>query len=92
MLLVTALIYLLGLATVTLAPTHASRARKAELRAEPTAGIELVANTASLTCSSGRRAGVSNNRGFCMNNAAGNVCSSSHSASSSPWSSRVFAS
>jgi len=66
-------VYLLGLATLTLAPTHASRARKAELRADSTAGIELQPNLSSLTCSSERRPGVSGNRGFCMDNAAGNV-------------------
>ena len=72
-LLLTAVVYLAGLATLTLAPTHASRARRAQLRAEPAAGIELVPNLASLTCSSERRASVSSNRKFCMDNAAGNV-------------------
>lgn len=70
---VTFVVYLLGLATLTLAPTHASRARRAQLRAEPAAGIELQPNMASLTCSSEHRASVSGNHGFCMDNAAGNV-------------------
>ena len=73
LLLATFIVYLLGLATITLAPTHASRARQAQLRAEPTAGIELQPNLASLTCSAERRPSVSSNREFCMDNAAGNV-------------------
>jgi glycopeptide antibiotics resistance protein len=72
-LLLTALVYLLGLATVTLAPTHASRARMAQLRAEPTVGIELHPNLASLTCSSANLPSSSGARAFCMDNAAGNV-------------------
>ena len=71
-LLLIALVYLAGLATVTLAPTHASNARRAELRSEPTAGIEFHPNMAALTCSANRST-VSRNRGFCMDNAAGNV-------------------
>ena len=71
-LLLIALVYFIGLATVTLAPTHASNARRAELRSEPTAGIEFHPNMAALTCSA-NRATVSRNRGFCMDNAAGNV-------------------
>jgi glycopeptide antibiotics resistance protein len=72
-LLLTALVYLLGLATLTLAPAHASNARAAQLRAQPAAGIELQPNMASLTCSPGNRASVSNNRAFCRDNAAGNI-------------------
>jgi glycopeptide antibiotics resistance protein len=72
-LLLTAVVYLLGLAMLTLAPTHASRARTAQLRTDASAGIELVPNLSSLTCSSANRASVSNNRGFCKDNAAGNV-------------------
>jgi glycopeptide antibiotics resistance protein len=73
LLLLTFVVYLLGLATVTLAPAHASNARRAQLHSEPTAGIELQPNLASLTCSSESRASVSHNRAFCMDNAAGNV-------------------
>lgn len=67
-LLLTAVVYLLGLATVTLTPAHTSRKR-----AEAPVGIELHPNLASLTCSSANRRSVSNDRGFCMDNAAGNV-------------------
>lgn len=74
LLLLTFVIYLLGLGSLTLAPAHASRARQAQLRAEPeTAGIELQPNLASLTCSGANRPGVSHNRSFCMDNAVGNV-------------------
>jgi glycopeptide antibiotics resistance protein len=73
LLLFTFVVYLLGVATLTLAPRHASRARAAQLLAEPTASIELQPNLAALTCSSERRAGVSGNHAFCVDNAAGNV-------------------
>jgi glycopeptide antibiotics resistance protein len=72
LLLVLAVVYFIGIVTVTLAPTHASRARAAALRAEPAASIELQPNLASLTCSASR-ASVSHNRAFCMDNAVGNV-------------------
>jgi hypothetical protein len=54
LLLVLAVVYFIGIVTVTLAPTHASRARAAALRAEPAASIELQPNLASLTCSASR--------------------------------------
>ena len=67
------IIYLVGLATLTLAPGHSSRARQAQLQTEPDAGIELQPNLAALTCSAGNRPTVSRDAGFCRDNALGNV-------------------
>lgn len=67
-LLLTAVVYLLGLAAVTLTPNRNSR-----LRAEASAGVDLRPNLASLTCSSTSASSASNARAFCMQNAAGNV-------------------
>jgi glycopeptide antibiotics resistance protein len=67
-LLLTVVLYLLGLAAVTLAPNRNSR-----LRAEATAGIELRPDLASLTCSSATLPENANARAFCVQNAAGNV-------------------
>lgn len=67
------LVYLAGLAVLTLAPAHSSHARQAQLQAEPDAGIELQPNLAALTCSSGYRATVSHDAAFCRDNALGNV-------------------
>ena len=65
-LLLTAVVYLLCVATLTLTPNRSSR-----LRADATMGIELRPKLASLTCSSAPRA--ANARAFCAQNAAGNV-------------------
>jgi glycopeptide antibiotics resistance protein len=67
-LLLTVVLYLLGLAAVTLTPTRMSRSR-----AEATVGIELHPNLASLTCSSAILPRGSDARAFCVQNAAGNV-------------------
>jgi glycopeptide antibiotics resistance protein len=67
-LLLTVVVYLLGLATLTLTPNRSSR-----LRAEATVGIELHPSLASLTCSSAIRPNAPNARMFCVQNAAGNV-------------------
>jgi glycopeptide antibiotics resistance protein len=67
-LLLTVVVYLLGLAAVTLAPNRSSR-----LRAEATVGIELQPNLASLICSSANLPRGSNARAFCRQNAGGNV-------------------
>jgi glycopeptide antibiotics resistance protein len=61
-------IYLAGLAAVTLTPNRSSR-----VRAEGTGGIELHPNLASLTCSSAILPRGSTARGFCVRNARGNV-------------------
>ncbi|HEU4749196.1 MAG TPA: VanZ family protein [Gemmatimonadaceae bacterium] len=66
-LLLTAVVYLLGLATLTLTPNRGSRSR-----AEATVGIELHPNLASLTCSSASLPRAPNARMFCVQNAAGN--------------------
>lgn len=67
-LLLTVVVYLLGLAILTLTPNRSSR-----LRAEATVGIELRPNLASLTCSSALLPRAPNARAFCAQNAAGNV-------------------
>jgi glycopeptide antibiotics resistance protein len=67
-LLLTVVVYLLGLATLTLTPNRSER-----LRAEATVGIELYPNLASLTCSSAILPRAPNARTFCVQNAAGNV-------------------
>ena len=67
-LLLAAVVYLLGLAAITLTPNRNSR-----LRADATAGVDLRPNVASLTCSSASVSGAPNARAFCMQNAAGNV-------------------
>jgi glycopeptide antibiotics resistance protein len=66
-LLLATVVYLVGLATVTLAPNRSSR-----VRAEGTGGIELHLNVASLACSSPNLP-RGWNQGFCLDNAAGNV-------------------
>jgi len=68
MLLLTAVVYLLCLATLTLTPNRSSR-----LRAEGMAEVELLPNPASLTCSSAGLSSAPNARMFCLQNAAGNV-------------------
>lgn len=68
MLLLTLVVYLSGLAAVTLTPNRSSR-----VIAEGTGGIELRPNPASLTCSSPTMPPGSRERGFCMRNARGNV-------------------
>ena len=67
-LLLTFVLYLAGLAAVTLTPNRSSR-----LRAEGTGGIELHPNLASLTCSSAILPRGSTARAFCVRNARGNV-------------------
>lgn len=66
-LLLAFVIYLSGLAAVTLAPNHGPRARS-----KATAGIGLRPDPASLTCSSAILPRGSD-RGFCARNARGNV-------------------
>lgn len=67
-LLLVALGYLLCLAVITLAPNHGSVARAAS-----TAGVALVPDLASLTCSSASPPGTPNAQAFCRQNAGGNV-------------------
>jgi glycopeptide antibiotics resistance protein len=67
-LLLTFVVYLSGLAAVTLAPNRSSR-----LLAEGRGGIELRPNLASLTCSSASLPGGSTAQAFCVHNARGNV-------------------
>lgn len=67
-LLLAFVLYLLGLAAITLSPNPNSR-----LRAEATAGFELRPNLAALTCSSATLPSASNSRAHCMQNAVGNV-------------------
>ena len=67
-LLLTFVVYLAGLAAVTLTPNRSSR-----LRAEGAGGIELHPNLASLTCSSAILPRDSTARAFCVRNARGNV-------------------
>ncbi len=67
-LLLTFVVYLSGLAAVTLEPSRSSRAR-----VEATDGIELRPNLASLTCSSASLPRGSTAQAFCMRNARGNV-------------------
>lgn len=66
-LLLAFVVYLSGLAAVTLTPNHSSR-----VIAEGAGGIELRPNLASLTCSSAILPSGSD-RGFCVRNARGNV-------------------
>jgi glycopeptide antibiotics resistance protein len=66
-LLLTFVVYLSGLAAVTLTPNRSSR-----LRAQGTGGIELHPSLASLTCSSATLPSGSSARGFCVRNARGN--------------------
>ncbi|HEU4747928.1 MAG TPA: VanZ family protein [Gemmatimonadaceae bacterium] len=68
LLLLTVVVYILGLATLTLTPNGGSL-----LRAGATRGIELQPNLASLTCSSAILPRAPNARAFCVQNAAGNV-------------------
>ena len=67
-LLLTFVVYLSGLAAVTLTPNRSSR-----LRAEGTGGFELRPSLASLTCSSAFLPKGSSAQGFCVRNARGNV-------------------
>jgi len=67
-LLLTVVLYLSGLAAVTLTPSRSSRAP-----VEATDGIELHPNLASLTCSSAILPTASTARAFCVHNAKGNV-------------------
>ena len=68
LLLLTAVVYLLCLAALTLTPNRSSR-----LRAEGAAEVELLPNPASLTCSSASLSSAPNARMFCVQNAAGNI-------------------
>jgi glycopeptide antibiotics resistance protein len=67
-LLLTFVVYLVGLATLTLTPNRSER-----LRAVGTAGIELTPNLATLTCVPALVPSGSNVRSFCKQNAWGNV-------------------
>jgi glycopeptide antibiotics resistance protein len=67
-LLLTVVVYLVGLAAATLTPNRSSR-----LRAEGRGGIELHPNLASLTCSSAILPRGSKAQAFCRHNARGNV-------------------
>jgi glycopeptide antibiotics resistance protein len=61
-------VYLSGLAAVTLIPNHNSR-----LAAEAAAGVDLRPSVASLTCSSPTLPRGSTARAFCLHNARGNA-------------------
>jgi glycopeptide antibiotics resistance protein len=61
-------VYLSGLAAVTLTPNQSSR-----VLAEGTGGTELRPNLASLTCTSASLPRGSRERAFCVRNARGNV-------------------
>jgi glycopeptide antibiotics resistance protein len=67
-LLLTFVVYLSGLAAATLIPNRNSRSA-----AEAAVGIDLRPNLASLSCSSAILPRGSNERGFCVRNARGNV-------------------
>lgn len=67
-LLLTFVVYLSGLAAVTLSPNPSSR-----VRAEGRGGIDLHPSMASLTCSAAFLPSGSSARAFCMRNARGNV-------------------
>ena len=67
-LLLTFIVYLVGLVTLTLTPNGSSR-----LRAVGTGGIELRPDLATLTCARTLLPTVPNARTFCVQNAAGNV-------------------
>ncbi|MGK2960545.1 MAG: VanZ family protein [Gemmatimonadaceae bacterium] len=67
-LLLTAVLYLAGLAAATLTPNRSSR-----LLADGRGGIDLHPNLASLTCSSANLPRGSTARSFCLRNARGNV-------------------
>jgi glycopeptide antibiotics resistance protein len=66
-LLLTFVVYLSGLAAVTLIPNRGSRARD-----ESTVGVDLRPNLASLTCSSASLPRGSSAQSFCVRNARGN--------------------
>jgi glycopeptide antibiotics resistance protein len=66
-LLLTFVVYLSGLAAVTLSPNQN------RLPAQAIAGIELRPNLASLTCSSAFLPTGSSDRAFCVRNARGNI-------------------
>ena len=67
-LLLAVVLYLSGVAAATLTPNHSSH-----LLAEPSVGIEIHPNLASLTCSSATLPRGSKAPFFCVYNAAGNV-------------------
>jgi glycopeptide antibiotics resistance protein len=67
-LLLTFVVYLSGLAAVTLLPNHNSR-----LAAEAAMGFDFHPNLASLTCSSATLPTGSTAQAFCVHNARGNV-------------------
>jgi glycopeptide antibiotics resistance protein len=67
-LLLTFVLYLAGLAAVTLEPNRSSR-----YRAEAMVGIDLQPSLTSLTCSTANLPRGSTARGFCVRNARGNV-------------------
>lgn len=67
-LLLITVLYIAVVAAVTLTPN-----RKSGLHAESAVGIELHPNLASLTCSSAILPAGSKARGFCVQNAAGNI-------------------
>lgn len=66
-LLLAFVLYLAGLAAVTLEPNRSSR-----YRAENTVGLELRPSVASLTCTGATMPSGSTARGFCVRNARGN--------------------
>ena len=68
LLLLTLVVYLLCLVTLTLTPNRSER-----LRAQDSGGIDLRPNLATLTCSSALAGKGSTVRGFCKQNALGNV-------------------
>jgi glycopeptide antibiotics resistance protein len=67
LLLLTFVVYLSGLAAVTLIPNNSSR-----VRAEAAVGINLNPSLASLTCSTASLPSGSTARAFCVRNARGN--------------------
>ena len=67
LLLLTVVLYLTGLAAVTLEPSRPSR-----LVAESMVRVELRPNLSALTCSTASLPGGSTARGFCVRNARGN--------------------
>ena len=67
-LLLTAVIYLVGLATLTLTPNRGS-----SLRADPEQGVELRPKLATLTCAPASLPNAPNARSFCAQNLVGNV-------------------
>jgi glycopeptide antibiotics resistance protein len=68
LILLTFVVYLVGLATATLTPNRSDR-----LLAVGRGGVELRPNLAALTCSSSTLPQGSRSQGFCMHNLRGNV-------------------